>query len=231
MPLPALPPKQTQRRTRRGQTHLARGLSYGKHITCRKFWASQRGPHVLDIEQPSPSIAWRVGVALPFEGSWIPLVLGPVQAASRLEKQGQCLWLYPRRKIKGANHVLLRRQTLSAYRSAARVAFSRRLAQYAPLLDLPDIPEFKVKAQRSRWGSCSSQGGLNFNWRLILAPPLALDYVVAHELCHLREFNHSPQFWRLVADMMPGYERQKDWLHQHGNQLFVLDKHAENSVP
>ena len=76
-----------------------------------------------------------------------------------------------------------------------------------------------IREQKTRWGSCSSKNNLNFNWKLIMAPPPALDYVVIHELCHLHEFNHSPRFWQLVAAQMPEYESWKKWLKQHGAEL------------
>ena len=78
-----------------------------------------------------------------------------------------------------------------------------------------------VRDQRSRWGSCSSKHNLNFNWKLIMAPPQVLDYVVIHELCHLHEFNHSARFWRLVEGVMPDYEVWKKWLKNHGGELGV----------
>lgn len=78
-----------------------------------------------------------------------------------------------------------------------------------------------VRDQRSRWGSCSSKHNLNFNWKLIMVPPEALDYVVIHELCHLREFNHSPRFWKLVETQMPNYGIWKKWLKAHGDELGV----------
>ena len=79
----------------------------------------------------------------------------------------------------------------------------------------------RVAGQRTRWGSCSSSGTLSFNWRLALAPPEVLDYVAVHEVCHLREQNHSRRFWRLVADRRPGYRVQLDWLHTHGAELLA----------
>ena len=76
-----------------------------------------------------------------------------------------------------------------------------------------------VRDQRTRWGSCTPDGALAFSWRLILAPAPVLDYVVAHEVAHIRELNHSPAFWRVVARLMPGYERHRDWLRDHGQSL------------
>lgn len=74
--------------------------------------------------------------------------------------------------------------------------------------------------QRSRWGSCSRAGRLRFNWRLVLVPPVVLDYVILHELAHVRALNHSPVFWRLVASVCPAYQTHRLWLRRHGAQLY-----------
>ena len=66
--------------------------------------------------------------------------------------------------------------------------------------------------QKTRWGSCSSKKNLNFNWRLILAPQEILDYVVAHELCHLKYMNHSKSFWNMVEEQIPDYKKRRKWL-------------------
>jgi predicted metal-dependent hydrolase len=77
-----------------------------------------------------------------------------------------------------------------------------------------------LRDQKSRWGSCSSAGQLSFSWRLILAPPIVLDYVAAHEVAHLAEMNHGPRFWRLVEKTMPNLEEAKLWLRRHGLDLY-----------
>ena len=76
-----------------------------------------------------------------------------------------------------------------------------------------------LRDQKSRWGSCSSGGHLSFSWRLIMAPPMVLDYVAAHEVAHLVEMNHGPRFWKLVARSMPRLDDAKRWLRQHGSDL------------
>lgn len=95
-----------------------------------------------------------------------------------------------------------------------------RLAVYGPRIG-GEYGRVAIRDQRSRWGSCSSKHNLNFNWKLIMAPPQVLDYVVIHELCHLHEFNHSARFWRLVSAQMPEYEAWKKWLKAHGEELGV----------
>jgi predicted metal-dependent hydrolase len=76
-----------------------------------------------------------------------------------------------------------------------------------------------VRDQRTRWGSCSRVGRLSFSWRLVLAPSDILAYVVLHELCHLREFNHSRSFWRLLESVRPDWREQAAWLRLHGHEL------------
>ncbi|MFI5271838.1 MAG: M48 family metallopeptidase [Ktedonobacterales bacterium] len=114
-------------------------------------------------------------------------------------------------------------QTLRAaletwYRRQARELFRERLDACNALYGFP-FGRVAIKEQKSRWGSCSRAGNLNFNWRLLLAPLPVLDYVVVHELCHLRELNHSPDFWRLVARGCPDYAAHRRWLRQHGRTL------------
>ncbi len=81
-----------------------------------------------------------------------------------------------------------------------------------------------IKEQKSRWGSCSSKGNINYNWRIIMAPPEVLDYLVIHELCHLRVPNHSPLFWQEVALFSPNFKEQRAWLKNNGAMLMNILK-------
>ncbi|MEQ8602846.1 MAG: SprT family zinc-dependent metalloprotease [Marivibrio sp.] len=76
-----------------------------------------------------------------------------------------------------------------------------------------------LRDQRSRWGSCTASGDLNFSWRLIYCPPEILDYVVAHEVAHLRHMDHSPAFWATVAEIAPSPKQSRAWLREHGARL------------
>ena len=95
-----------------------------------------------------------------------------------------------------------------------------RVDHYAPLIGVRP-GRIAIREQKTRWGSCSSKGNLNFNWKLIMAPKEVLDYVVIHELCHLHEFNHSPRFWALVQHQMPDYIAWKKWLDSHKEDLYL----------
>jgi predicted metal-dependent hydrolase len=77
----------------------------------------------------------------------------------------------------------------------------------------------QIRGQRTRWASCSSNGAMSFNWRLLLAPPEILDYVVEHEVAHLELLDHSPRFWRLLASRCPEWREREAWLRRHGHAL------------
>ena len=93
-----------------------------------------------------------------------------------------------------------------------------RVAHYAPLVGVR-YGRITIRNQRTRWGSCSSKGNLNFNCLLMLAPPEVLDYVVVHELCHRKEMNHSPRFRAEVERVIPSYKTYEKWLKTEGSHL------------
>ena len=90
-----------------------------------------------------------------------------------------------------------------------------RVRRFAPVVGV-QYGRITIRNQKSKWGSCSSQGNLNFNCLLMLAPPSVRDYVVVHELCHLIELNHSKRFWTLVAAVLPEYRKEEQWLKTQG---------------
>jgi predicted metal-dependent hydrolase len=104
------------------------------------------------------------------------------------------------------------------FRQRARAAIDVEIAAYAPGLGVNPLA-VTLRDPRSRWGSASRAGRLSFSWRLILAPPEALETVVVHELAHLRVFGHPPAFWALVAARVPDHRRWRRWLHDHALEL------------
>lgn len=104
------------------------------------------------------------------------------------------------------------------YRAQAKKLTGERAAIHAAALGV-EFGRIAIKDTRSRWGSCSSKGNLNFSWRLLLGPETVLDYVVAHEVAHLKELNHSPAFWAHVATLCPDFKTQRAWLRKHSRDL------------
>ena len=106
------------------------------------------------------------------------------------------------------------------YKEAARSYIPKRVAYYHAMTG-GDYRRIAIRDQKTRWGSCSGRGTLSFNWRLMLAPPAVLDYVVVHELCHLTHMDHSPAFWQAVESVCPDYRNLRKWLKEHGNELVL----------
>lgn len=106
------------------------------------------------------------------------------------------------------------------YRREARTRIAAAVEREATRLDVRP-GSVSIRDQRTRWGSCSSRGTLSFSWRLVVPPPGVLDYVVVHELCHLREPNHSRAFWALVEAATPGWSESAAWLRRHGHELLA----------
>jgi len=108
------------------------------------------------------------------------------------------------------------------YRREAREYFQARINHYATKMDV-DPERLELRNQRTRWASCSVQRTLSFNWRLVMAPPDVIDYVVIHELTHLRERNHTRRFWDIVRQFDPKYETHVDWLTENSSQLIFTE--------
>lgn len=106
------------------------------------------------------------------------------------------------------------------YRRLARELIAARTAHWARVLRVTPAA-ITIRDTRSRWGSCSSSGRLSFSWRLAMAPPAVLDYLVVHELCHLKQHDHSERFWALVGEQIPDFERARRWLRRHGRELYL----------
>ena len=100
------------------------------------------------------------------------------------------------------------------YRGRAREHIARRAEQYASAVGI-GCGEVRITSARRRWGSCTVQGNLCFTWRLVMAPPDVIDYVVVHELAHIKHPNHSSMFWAEVASIMPDFQRRRRWLREH----------------
>jgi predicted metal-dependent hydrolase len=103
-------------------------------------------------------------------------------------------------------------------RAQAKRELPPRLLELAAELGLV-VSKVSVRNQRRRWGSCSPSGHVCLNWRLVSMPPWVRDYVIIHELMHLRRMDHSKKFWKLVAQACPDYEAARRWLREHGRSL------------
>lgn len=137
------------------------------------------------------------------KASWIRMQQGKMQEREKMRQQARI-------HLDAAQEKELRER--------AKPVLAQRTAYFARQVGVT-YGRITVRDQKTRWGSCSQTGNLNFNFRLILAPPEVLDYVVVHELCHRRQMNHSAQFWQEVAQVLPDYRKRKAWLTENGWRL------------
>jgi len=97
------------------------------------------------------------------------------------------------------------------YKERARAIVIKRLEYFNKFYQFK-YKRISIRDQRTRWGSCSKSGGLNFNYRLVFLPPELIDYLIVHELCHLKELNHSPAFWNIVSQQIPDFKKRRQTL-------------------
>lgn len=184
---------------------LPRGVSEGEALD----FARSKGDWLRAQLQDRPgqvTVGW--GTMIPVEGQNLRIV----QGHSRLVEADADLLRVPGPENAAAARLQAFLKTLARDRLA--VASDR----YAGAIGLP-YSRLTLRDTRSRWGSCTAAGGLMYSWRLIMAPAEVLDYVAAHEVAHLKEMNHSSDFWDLVEDLCPDYREPRMWLRKNGAQL------------
>ncbi len=152
----------------------------------------------VEVRCPRRTPSWQVESFVRSKSAWI---------AKQLSKPREAVQKLTTQELK----------ELTAY--AAR-QIPLRAAHFASMIGVT-YGSITIRHQKTRWGSCSAKGNLNFNCLLMLAPPEVLDYVVVHELCHRKEMNHSADFWAEVAGAMPGYDTCRKWLKNNGAGLIA----------
>ena len=144
---------------------------------------------------------------VPFLGEDLTLVVQP--GRTRVHRRADTL-LVPAGDPRPALERWYRTQARKIFAAKLDAATARAGTRYTKLT---------IRAQRTRWASCSSTGAMSFNWRLLLAPEAVADYVVEHEVCHLEVLDHSPRFWALMAARVPDYRTHSAWLKRYGSTL------------
>jgi len=118
----------------------------------------------------------------------------------------------------GFNHYMVRNTLVRWYRRHAEIKFNEKVKRYSEVIGVKPV-SVAIKDFKSRWGSCSAEGKIEFNWKVIIAPNRVVDYVVVHELSHLKQHDHSPLFWQEVERVLPDYRDLKEWLKVNGMKL------------
>ncbi len=126
----------------------------------------------------------------------------------------------PANITKGAHNQLVVKQLTSWYKDHALVRLKDKTNRYAKQVGVSPIA-VDIKDYKSRWGGCSIDARIYYNWKIIIAPHSVVDYVVVHELCHLVHQDHSKKFWKLLSTIIPDYTERKEWLKVNGRGLAV----------
>jgi predicted metal-dependent hydrolase len=158
----------------------------------------------------------RDGGEVPYLGEQLDLDVRvePGRTRPHVRRRGDVLTV----KVAGRGREAIRDALERWYRREAREEVEWRL-DAAVARAGTSYSRLTIRQQRTRWASCSSNGSMSFNWRLLLAPPEILDYVVEHEVAHLEVLDHSPRFWRLVRSRVPDYKAHERWLRRNGPGL------------
>ena len=177
-------------------------------------WVLRRKAKYDRYRADAPARRFEEGATFPFLDVPHPLVLGSSteQRAGRLQLD--------RERVRRTS---IREELERLYRMEARSHFTARADSLSALMDLA-YSQIEIRNQRTRWGSCSANGTLSLNWRLMMAPAEIVDYVIVHELAHLRVPRHGQRFWRLVAEHMPDYTEKVEWLSENSTQLIFSEE-------
>lgn len=164
-----------------------------------------------------PEYSYLNGSTMPWLGQPVTLSVGYGAAGEVRLSGGELLVTLSRRSTRSSTEQT-RTLVTEWYRAQALELLKAKSSALAQRLGL-SFREVKVRVTRSKWGHCTSEGVLQYNWHIVLAPEPVVDYLVAHEVCHLRHLNHSASFWALVASVCPGYQTHRDWLKANGRCL------------
>lgn len=193
-------------------------------VQAQRDWIEAALKRVADKVHATPRLApsaYADGAKIPYLGRQLPLQIVCGRGKTiRIALQNDtvfCVTL-PASIAEEQRSALIQQALIRWMKNRARQQVQQLVDLHAPRFAL--FPRsIKIKTQKSRWGSCGPKNDINLNWLLLLAPPAALEYVVIHELCHIKHKNHSQAFWQLVAEYLPDFRQRRLWLKQHGASL------------
>ena len=203
---------------------VSRGDAYA-FLRSREVWVRDKLAELRNRAQQArrPPLRWDGSDSIPLAGRETPVRLVPAIVVRPRVRLGEAIEVLCPPAVHG-QHAFLATTLRAALRAQARVQ-ALLLLQQAALAIGVDWSGPRIADQKSLWGSCTAEGQISLNWRLLLAPPEVFRYVVIHELCHRRHLDHSARFWTLVERHMPEYAGWRAWLRQQGASLHqVLPK-------
>lgn len=176
-------------------------------IERKRDWIGKKQQKFDELRYRIPEGKFEEGAKFPFKGKQLELGIRGI-GESKIEDEK---FILSKSNVENGG---IKDELERLYRTEARNFIQGTVDEYTEKLSV-EYDTLRIKNQKTLWGSCSSKNNLNFNWRLIMAPPDKAEYVIIHELCHLREPNHSPKFWRLLSEFCDNPEEKAQLLYEH----------------
>lgn len=187
-------------------------------IKEKESWIIKQLSHVKENIVAPRKLTLANNSTIPYQGKEL-IINYIIQTKKRIkiEKASDQLLIYISERDKN-NNELIRKALFSWYKQEAKTLMEQKVNLYAAMYGLRHN-KITIRDQKTIWGSCNNKGNLNFSWRIILLPERVADYLVVHEVCHLREMNHSSRFWSLVEQTIPEYKMYRKYLRDNSLKL------------
>ena len=186
-------------------------------VKQKSKWIKEKTEWIADRQSCHLDKVYEEGTEIPFLGKNYPLHLVVHEEENAwIQLEENAIEIH----TPSTEQTVLQYLLVYWYKENAKKLIKSRVKHYCLLLG-ETVETVRIKDQKTRFGSCSSKRNLNFNWRLMMAPKEVLDYVVVHEMCHLKYMNHSKEYWAYVESIMPNYKEYDNWLKENGNYLKV----------
>jgi len=194
--------------------HKAKQKDINAFVISKRDWIEKHLKRMEEAKESRLDFTLNYGEYLRLMGRTYPIV---ERLGDKIGFDGQCFYLPP-----NLPSSLIKEMVISIYKQVAKGTLTHRTMAYARETGLMPTA-IKVNSAKTRWGSCSSKKSINFSWRLIMADEKVIDYVIVHELAHLKELNHSPRFWAVVESILPDYKKRQKRLKEFQKMIAYED--------
>lgn len=187
-----------------------------KLVEKKADWIAKKAEQVKILQKDKPVHDYISGEIFYYRGKPLTLNLIVNQDRNRIivKKQADTLLVVS----PTAESDVIKSAIIKWYREQARLVLQQKVSYYQRFIG-KSVGDIRIKEQKSRWGSCSNKGNLNFNWKILMADDDIIDYLVVHELCHRLHMDHSKEFWDSVGKIIPDYKTKEKWLKENGARL------------
>lgn len=187
-----------------------------KLVEKKADWIAKKTEEVKELQKDKPVHHYISGEVFYYRGK--PLILNLIINQDRnrimVKKQAGTLLVVS----STSESDVIKSAVIKWYRERAREVLQQKVSYYQKFIG-KSVGDIRIKEQKSRWGSCSNKGNLNFNWKILMAEDDIIDYLVVHELCHRLHMDHSKEFWDSVGKIIPDYKTKEKWLKENGTRL------------